>query len=149
MRRKHGPQRAFQKPAEAEQIDLRTFEKRSHTPFPTHFQVLTVTGNSPEFSAFLPEVTGFSSKNKGIAINHTWMRRKHGPQRACPKARGSRAHRPHNLRSAPYRPGTHTKISNSNSPLAPKLSLGAAPYPQKRPRKDNQGRTSRTEGPLP
>ena len=63
-----------QKPAEAEHIDLRTFEKRSHAPFPTHFQVLTAAGKYPEFSAFFPEVTGFSSKNKGMVINHTWMR---------------------------------------------------------------------------
>ena len=63
-----------QKPAEAEQIDLRTFGKRSHTPFPAHFQVLTATGKYPEFPAFLPEVTGFSTKNKGMAINFSWMR---------------------------------------------------------------------------
>ena len=72
-----------QKPAEAEQIDLRTFGKRSHTPFPAHFQVLTVTGNSPEFSAFLPEVTGFSTNNKGLAINCSWMRRIQIGENAC------------------------------------------------------------------
>jgi len=72
-----------QKPAEAEHIDLRTFGKRSHTPFPAHFQVLTVTGNSPEFSAFLPEVTGFSTNNKGLAINCSWMRRIQIGENAC------------------------------------------------------------------
>ena len=72
-----------QKPAEAEHIDLRTFEKRSHTPFPTHFQVLTVTGKYPEFSAFLPEVTGFSSNNKGMAINCSWKRRIQIGENAC------------------------------------------------------------------
>ena len=72
-----------QKPAEAEHIDLRTFEKRSHTPFPTHFQVLTVTGKYPEFSAFLPEVTGFSTNNKGLAINCSWMRRIQIGENAC------------------------------------------------------------------
>ena len=63
-----------QKPAEAEHIDLRTFGKRSHTPFPAPFQVLTATGKYPEFSAFLPEVTGFSTQDKGKAINFSWMR---------------------------------------------------------------------------
>ena len=72
-----------QKPAETEHIDLRTFGKRSHTPFPAHFQVLTVTGNSPEFSAFLPEVTGFSTNNKGLAINCSWMRRIQIGENAC------------------------------------------------------------------
>ena len=72
-----------QKPAEAEQIDLRTFGKRSHTPFPAHFQVLTVTGKYPEFSAFLPEVTGFSTNNKGLAINCSWMRRIQIGENAC------------------------------------------------------------------
>ena len=63
-----------QKPAEAEHIDLRTFEKRSHAPFPTHFQVLTAAGKYPEFSAFLPQVTGFFTQDKGKAINFSWMR---------------------------------------------------------------------------
>ena len=53
-----------QKPRKQSTSNLRTFGKRSHTPFPAHFQVLTPTGNYPEFSAFLPEVTGFSTKNR-------------------------------------------------------------------------------------